>query len=537
MIWAKLSAFPDRGFYVGAVIPDSAPAISYDRLLSVGAIRWASSIGGGDEAANCSIVIDNGDAEMTAEFSGGILNQPMSIYDDTAAIFTGLIDRISLGPEIRLDLVADGLSQLVELRRTTVWSAPFVDAVIPHIIGKQTIQPIRYSADGRRWVLADHACAGVLAVSMDGKAVAGAAMANTQDELGHAIAVLRLNEAVADGQELLVKVQGLMNTAGELAQNPAEVIEYLVSTVGGQGITAAQLDRFRAECAAEPIKLNMVFDDDGATYRAEIDRIMQNAGGIWSPGLTGFARLWPLAAIPAAEPNYLVLPDSDAFGDADSSLDDIATELTIEFDYEPARDLYRQSVTLKAQASEDSYGKRASTMQAGALSTRREALRLGQRLLPYLARPRWQQQATIAGDDAVALPPGVFVNITATHLPIAGQVLVTGVTREYETNGATIELEQPYGPAPAVALVQSSQLANAAEQATTITYQDGVATITALAPDGSVLPGAAISLDGIVRTADAQGRSRFVIDPGIYELRITADGYEEQIISDFRVGL
>lgn len=538
-IWALVNGPTPIGFYPSSIKPATAPDISYDRLLSIGSIRWAAHVGGGDEAANCTLAFDNADGDLVADFASGLMAQSITIFTDDVEIFTGVITDISVGETIRPQIVADALSQYVALRRTTVWSAPFVDAVIPHVIGRQTIRPIRYSADGRQWLCADHACAGVLAVELDGKPVSANRLANTKDEVGHAIAVLNLNESVSDDQDLFVTVQGLLNSEGELAQNPAEVVEYLVSTIGGQGISAAELDGFRAQCAALPIKLNMLFDDDAVTYRSEIDRIMNNVGGIFSPGMQGIARIWPQADIPAGEPNWFELSGAEDFGEATARLDEVVTELTIDFDYEPAQDRYRQSITLRAQASEDIYGrrKRATPYQAGALQSRREAFQLGERLLPYLARARWKQSATISGADALEVSPGAFVNVTATHLPIAGQVIVTGVSRDYDSNSATIELEQPYGAAPSVRVVQSSQLAAAAEEATTIEYLDGTATITALAPDGSILTGATITLNGVSRVANAQGQARFVIDPGIYELRINADGYDEQIITDFRVGL
>lgn len=534
-LWVELGGDPPRGFYAGTR-PPAAPALADDRLISVGAMRWGAHLTGGDEAANGSILIDNADAELTNEFASGHYRRAATVYDDTAAVFSGLIDRVRIGTEITLDLVADGLSQPLALRRTTVWAAPYTDAVIPHIIGKQTVQPIRYRADGRQWLLADHACAGVVSVTVDDAPVAGFAMANSRDELGHSICLLLLNEPVDDDQALHVTVRGLTNAAGELAQNPADIIVYLVATIGGQALAAAELDAFRAECARAPVALNLLFADDTATYRAEIDRIMRSAGGVWSPGLPGFARLAP-DAVGADEPFYYTLDALDDFGEAGGALDDIATELTVEFDHEPARGVYRQSMTLKAQAAEDAYGRRPAVLQCGALADRRTVLALATRVLEYRARPRWRLPVAVSGALALAVPPGVFVNVTATHLPIAGTARVVEVERNYADNSATLELEQAVGAAPAITLVQSSQLASATAEPVTVDYQDGVAVITARGPDGSLLPGATVTLNGISRTANAQGQARFVIDPGIYELRVNADGFDEQIITAYRVGL
>lgn len=111
------------------------------------------------------------------------------------------------------------LSDPLPLRLTTVWPDYETEAVIPWIFGRARVTPLRYDVSGRRFVLADHALAGVDSVTLDDAPIAGWSFANGADSTGHACAFLELAEPPGT-KKLAAEVRGLPS-------NPADILAAL----------------------------------------------------------------------------------------------------------------------------------------------------------------------------------------------------------------------------------------------------------------------------------------------------------------------
>ena len=106
----RIDTDPVLSFYRDArALPFSA-GVSYRRLANVGTIRRPLQVGGGSENANTSIAMDNGDGRLTALFATPPFRRRAVIADVSTGtavrLFTGTVTRVTLGPEITLELEA-----------------------------------------------------------------------------------------------------------------------------------------------------------------------------------------------------------------------------------------------------------------------------------------------------------------------------------------------------------------------------------------------------------------------------------------------
>jgi hypothetical protein len=110
ILLARLDTDPPISFYRDARAVSFASGAPYRRLVIVGAIRRPLQVGGGSENANCSITLDNGDGRLTALFAIPPFRRRSVIEDVSTGtavrLFTGTVTRVTLGPEITLQLEA-----------------------------------------------------------------------------------------------------------------------------------------------------------------------------------------------------------------------------------------------------------------------------------------------------------------------------------------------------------------------------------------------------------------------------------------------
>jgi hypothetical protein len=164
-----------------------------------------------------------------------------------------------------------------------------------------------------------------------------------------------------------------------------------------------------------------------------------------------------------------------------SSQENLVTVLRILFDYDYGKQAFRKAVQLEVKESIAKYGRIEKEIQAYWLSSFRVAVQLGERQLRYYARPKWGISFT-ASLDYADIPSGEWI-ILEEHplLPVSGRILVTDAPLDLSVGEVSFTTEKVVGPPVNVEITRLSEAYEfVPDEAITITYRDGVATITIL---------------------------------------------------------
>jgi hypothetical protein len=108
MVWLEAGSNPVRAFFnTSEPIGPTLPAIRHGTLRDVSNLRRPLSVGGGSDAANISIQIENSDGAMTAICAALIFQQAViKTYDSaTESFFSGTVNGVSIGSTITLSIV------------------------------------------------------------------------------------------------------------------------------------------------------------------------------------------------------------------------------------------------------------------------------------------------------------------------------------------------------------------------------------------------------------------------------------------------
>ena len=328
------------------------------------------------------------------------------------------------------------LSALIPLRTTSVWPGYGSIEIIPRVYGRARVRPIRYNTAGTQYVLADHALAGVDAVTLDGKSLPGWAWQNGFDMTGHSSAFLQLSSAPESGT-LAATVRGLSG-------NPADILMDIYPR--------NDLQDFRIWCANQELMLGGALDTK-ITIRAALSFVLDQIGAVWSAGLPGFAVSFP----PSADaPIWASLGPLDiASWSVECALDELVTRLTMPFDWDYAAGQAAQSLIAEAPAVAKIHGAREAELSLPWVKDVRQALAVATRWLQWRARPRWIVQFE-TGPKYRDLQPGVWIDIQHLGFPQSGEYVVTDVDPGYGKGGVMVTAQAPAGLVPTVALVQSS---------------------------------------------------------------------------------
>lgn len=187
------------------------------------------------------------------------------------------------------------LSDNLPLRNSTVWGRYRNYRTLPVVYGTVRLQAVPYDAEGLVYVAADHPISGVDLVEIDGTPYSGYLWRHDQDSTGRAVTFIRLNTPAGSGQVVTVSVRGKMHPlTGELLSNPADVVWDMLGNLCGLPVVPSDFDRFRAECRGSGITVSGALTDARKTIRTTVDEIMLSVGAIWSGGMPGYARLYPL---------------------------------------------------------------------------------------------------------------------------------------------------------------------------------------------------------------------------------------------------
>lgn len=260
-----------------------------------GAALDAVASGQGTAAAGISAMFSGAQAR-SGEHPGAVSGRPETSRD---AVAFGLVNSSVSGLVIGGDPDTFGLviplSDPVPLRNSTVWGQFVSPAPLPVGYGTITITPIPYDNTGRVYFLLDHAIQAVDGLTRDGVADTQYTLENTIDGEGHAVSLLRLATPATTKETLAVTVRGKMRAeTGELLTNPADILWDLLANLCGLPVEYGDLDAFRSECRELGIELHGVLESDTVTVRAQIDELMASCGGVWSGGMPGIARIYPV---------------------------------------------------------------------------------------------------------------------------------------------------------------------------------------------------------------------------------------------------
>lgn len=441
------------------------------------------------------------------------------------ALFDGIAVALQSGTELRLSLEAGAdrpLSDNLPLRTSAVWGGWRNVRVLPWVWGQVTLEPIQYSDDARVFFLADHPIAGVDAVARDDVPTSAYAFYNGVDSTGRAVAFLELAMPLAEGERLAVTLRGRIHpNLGKLLQTPAEILHDLLANLARAPVQWADLDDYRTETAH--IVLGGLLADNSISIRAAVDGLLQSCGGAWAAAMPGVAITWPPLpddAAPALRVDKLTAQGLQAT----TSATGLYTALRVLYDYDHAAQRYRRAIRLQASDAIKDYGLLELEWPAPWLRTPRHAEALGQRMLTWLARPRWRVTWQHSFAD---VSTGAWVDMAHPLAPVQGHHRLVSAELDLSSASLSCAIEAPVGDVPAI---QTTRLSSAfdplIQPGITVDLAGSEIIFTARDEQGRPLAGAKITLNGkSTRIADSAGRVSFPVQRGRHTLLIEADGY------------
>ena len=394
------------------------------------------------------------------------------------------------------------------------WRSDSTARHLPWVFGRVSLAPIPLDAEGREWLVADHAIPSIDAVSADGETIEGWALAHRSDATGHVQAILRLSRPSL--ATLAVRATGLRDSAsGALIEHPAAILRYLASRAG---LPTLGTDYAGLERDYPALALGWVLDSP-LTLAEAARQLLTPLGAMWHGRAA--ARATP-AALPRAilqrrhlDPNGLA---------AEASADGLAQRLDVRWgrDYASGQDrgvvrLATTGVDVDASAME---------WHAPMLRTARAALDVGRAILADTARPAWRLTLPLT-EYAPAINIGDTIELDHPWLP-RGFALVDALERDLATGARTLTATLRSGTAPAVEMLGMAQAIDPAQpEAQSVLYKDGVATIPVTDENGNPLVGATVTLDGLYSAnTNARGEVSFTTSRGPHTLTVYAAGYQ-----------
>ena len=504
----------------GLTLPLLAGLSSIQRPLSVPGMAAAPT-------SNMDVELDNAGGQLTHLWGA---RPPMRraarvVGDAGAVIFDGIVTAIEAGTRLRLSLEAGmdrSLSDNLPLRTSAVWGGWREVRVLPWVWGVATLTPIQYSNDQRVFVLADHPIAGVDEVRRDDVPTPAFAWYNGVDSTGRAVAFVELAQPLAEGERLAVTLRGRMHPAtGALLQSPAEILHDVLAHLAGAPVAWEDLDDYRTE--TQHLALGGVLSDNTVSIRSAVDGLLQSAGGAWAAAMPGVAITWPpLAddAAPALRVGRLSVQELQAA----TSATGLFTVLRVLYDYDHAAQRYRRAIQLQAPEAVKDYGALELEWPAPWLRSPRHAEALGQRMLAWLARPRWRVSWRQGFADVAT---GAWVDVDHPLSPIAGRHRLVSAELDLGSASLACAIEAPVGAVPEIETMRLSTAFDPVIQpGITVEVAGSEIIFTARDEQGRPLAGAKVTLNGgASRVADSSGRVSFPVQRGRHVLLVEADGY------------
>ena len=490
-----------------------------ERPLSVPGIEAAPT-------SNMDIELDNADGALTRLWAERPpVRRAARVWAAGAVLFAGVVTGVQLGTRVRLSLEAGmdrPLSDNLPLRTSAVWGGWRELRVLPWGWGQVTVAPIQYSGDQRVFVLLDHPIQGVDEVRRDDVATPAWDWRNGVDSTGRAVSFIELAQPLAEGERLAVTLRGRMHPdTGRLLQTPAEILHDLLANLARAPVQWPDLDDYRTETAH--LVLGGMLADNSISIRAAVDGLLQSCGGAWAAAMPGVAITWPPLpddAAPALRVDKLTAQGLQAT----TSATGLYTALRVLYDYDHAAQRYRRAIRLQASDAIKDYGLLELEWPAPWLRTPRHAEALGQRMLAWLARPRWRVTWQHSFAD---VSTGAWVDMAHPLSPVQGRHRLVSAELDLSSASLSCAIEAPVGDVPAI---QTTRLSSAfdplIQPGITVDLAGSEIIFTARDEQGRPLAGAKITLNGkSTRIADSAGRVSFPVQRGRHTLLIEADGY------------
>lgn len=504
---------------IGLTLPVLSALSNIQRPLSIPGIAAAPT-------SNMDATLDNADGALVRLWGQHPpMRRAVRVLTAQGTLFDGIAVALQSGTELRLSLEAGAvrpLSDNLPLRTSAVWGGWRNVRVLPWAWGQVTLEPIQYSDDARVFFLADHPIAGVDSVARDHVPTSAYTFYNGVDSTGRAVAFLELAMPLAEGERLAVTLRGRIHpNLGKLLQTPAEILHDLLANLARAPVQWADLDDYRTETAH--IVLGGLLADNSISIRAAVDGLLQSCGGAWAAAMPGVAITWPPLPDPTA-PALRVDKLTAQNLQAATSAAGLHTALRVLYDYDHAAQRYRRALQLQASDAVKDYGLLELEWPAPWLRTPRHAEALGQRMLAWLARPRWRVTWQQSFADVAT---GAWVEMAHPLSPVQGRHRLVSAELDLSSASLTCAIEAPVGD---VLAIQTTRLSTAFEPL----IQPGISVdmagseiiFTARDEQGRPLAGARITLNGNnTRIADSAGRVSFPVQRGRHKLLIEADGY------------
>lgn len=491
-----------------------------ERPLSVPGIAAAPT-------SHMEVALDNADGRLTALWGARPpLRRPARVRTEGGVLFEGVVTAVRMGASVQLSLEAGldrPLSDNLPLRTSAVWGGWRDVRVLPWGWGRVTLTPIQYSGDQRVFFLLDHPIAGVDEVRRDDVATPAWEWRNAVDSTGRAVSFVELAQPLAEGERLAVTLRGRLHPQnGRLLQTPAEILFDVLANLARAPVAWPDLDDFRTETA--DLVLGGLLADNSVSIRAAVDQIMQSTGAAWSAAMPGIALAWPPLADDAAPALRVDRLTAAGTPQAEAVAAGLVTVLRVLYDYDHAAGRYRRAIQLRAPEAVRDYGELEMEWPAPWLRTPRQAEALGQRMLGWLARPRWRQSWQQPWADVAT---GAWVRLDHPLMPVTGRHRLLSARLNLSRASLEASVEAPVGPSPQVETMRLSEaFAPVIQPGITVEVAGSEIIFTARDDQGQPLPGARVTLDGgAARIADSAGRVSFPVQRGRHVLLIEAQGY------------
>lgn len=408
-------------------------------------------------------------------------------------------------------------SEPLPLRTTAAWPGFREARAIPHRYGITGGACLQYNADRTQWVWADHECAGVDAVFVDGQQVSNWQARAVPDAAGHTVTMIEFDAGIEDGAAVTAHGRGkLSSLTGRLLDSPADVVHDLIARVAGRALPSARLDSFRAACARAGLLVGGSITE-AVSLQSAVREVCASVGAIFAPDARGLCHLWP--DVPG--PTRGAVDKRHTLG-AELQLDALETSLTLLYAHEDGTPT--AAVEVEARESAVIYGRRPAELQCPWVRSARVAAAVAARLLEHRARPTWAVSVSgLTGDLRV----GDAVTLDHPTLPAGGVHTVLERVLDPADFATAISLSVPVGAVPVVRVLRQSSMLEPEQYSSATVVRDGADYLLTLREeDGRPIAFAAVTLDGqITRTSDGAGRVRFpatAMTPGEHSIAIVA---------------
>jgi hypothetical protein len=296
------------------------------------------------------------------------------------------------------------------LRDTTEWAGYRNAQPIPVRVGSCGGEALQYDATRTKFVWNGYPSVGIHTVLVGDQRVTNWRWFNAPDDAGVPVTFIVFSEPVAEGLVVMARGRAAVHPVrGGLIENPADVIWFFVSHIGGVDLPLTRLAAFRQQTIDLPIGGSV---ETAQQLYAIARSICDSVAAICSPDMLGFARLWPEFEGAAVA----TIGDSDVTVESKMDLDDVVTDLTLWYAFESVRPLgaveYRTVRTPPA-------GRRTKKLDAPWITSSRVASLVCQRRLRMLSRRQYVVSVRDARGDlrlgqSVAFAHGL-IPVTGAH--------------------------------------------------------------------------------------------------------------------------